>query len=240
MVLGGEQTANRLGDVAVLVPAWQPDARLPALVEALGACGFGSIVVVDDGSGPEFDGVFEGLRGVDGVRVLRQARNMGKGCALKTGMGFVLGEMPGVVGVVTADADGQHAVADVVRVAEVLRDGEAVIGVRRFTGDVPLRCRVGNALTRRIFGALTGVRVSDTQTGLRGFPMGMLAELAMLRGERYEYEMVVLARLCRSGARPVEVAIETVYLEGNRSSHFRPVRDSVRILVALVRSVLRG
>jgi hypothetical protein len=92
---------------------------------------------------------------------------------------------------------------------------------------------VGNAVVRRVFGWVTGVRLRDTQTGLRGFPREWLAELMGLPGERYEFEMAVLVAVCRRG-RPVEVEIETVYEEGNRGSHFRAVRDSVRVLWVLV------
>jgi hypothetical protein len=144
----------------------------------------------------------------------------------------VMREMVGARGVVTADADGQHRVGDIVRVGEALR-GEFVMGVRGFSGRVPLRCWVGNWVTRVCFKAVTGVRVSDTQTGLRGVPRGMFEEVLGCAGERYEFEMVVLVRICR---RMVEVPIETVYLEGNGSSHFRAVRDSVRVLWALVRA----
>ncbi len=75
--------------------------------------------------------------------------------------------------------------------------------------------------------------VRDTQSGWRGFSRGMLAEVVRLPGERYEFEMAVLAAVCRRG-RPAEVEIETVYEEGNRGSHFRAVRDSVRVLWVLV------
>ena len=65
--------------------------------------------------------------------------------------------------------------------ASALDDG-VVLGVRAFVGAVPLRCRVGNGVTRGVFRMLTGVRLGDTQTGLRGFPRGMLRELVGLEG----------------------------------------------------------
>jgi hypothetical protein len=162
-------------------------------------------------------------------------------------MRHVLDELPEMLGVVTADADGQHTAADVVRVAEAVlgAGGRMVLGARSFAGDVPWRSRLGNGMTQRLFGWVTGVWLADTQTGLRGFPRRMLVEAAMLQGERYEYEMTVLADVCGRGERPVEVAIETVYLEGNRSSHFDPLWDSVRIYgvlagIAFSRGMGRG
>jgi hypothetical protein len=146
---------------------------------------------------------------------------------------------PHLHGVVTADADGQHAVEDIVRVAEALADRgrEAVLGVRALDVEsVPWRSRLGNRLTRGLFRVLTRASVTDTQTGLRGFPMEMLPTLMTLPGERYEYEMTVLAHLCRKGLRPREIAIRTLYFERNARSHFDPVRDSARIYLALARS----
>jgi glycosyltransferase involved in cell wall biosynthesis len=228
---------NGLGRLLVLIPAWQPDGRLVSLVKDLRGYGFAGILVVDDGSSGAAAGVFEELRRLPLVVVVRHARNMGKGRALKTGIGLVLREMPEIQGLVTADADGQHRAEDIVRVARGLfQEERLVLGARAFGGAVPLRCRIGNGVTRSVFGWLTGVRLSDTQTGLRGIPRGLFEELVGLEGERYEYEMVVLARLCRTGRRPLEVPIETVYLEGNQSSHFKPLSDSVRVLWALLRA----
>ena len=59
-----------------------------------------------------------------------------------------------------------------------------------------------------------------------------------LDGERYEYEMTVLTHFCRLGRRPLEIPIETIYLEGNRSSHFDPIVDSMRIYFILARFYL--
>ena len=86
---------------------------------------------------------------------------------------------------------------------------------------------MGNHLTRLIFHFFSGHQVSDTQTGLRAFPSAPLPDLLALPGERYEYEMTVLAHLCRYGNSPIEVPISTIYIDNNRSSHFNPTRDSM-------------
>jgi len=110
-----------------------------------------------------------------------------------------------------------------------------VLGCRTFKGDVPTRSRFGNTLTRYVFWMLTGRKIGDTQSGLRGFPVGLISDLLTLQGERYEYEMNVLAHVCRTGHAPIELPIATVYIEQNRSSHFDPVRDSMRIYFVLLR-----
>ena len=222
--------------IAVLIPAREPEERLIALVQEL-AVGFGAVLVVDDGSSDACAAVFEAVARIDGVHMLRHAVSLGKGRALKTGINYFLNELPECTGLVTADADGQHTVADIVRVANGLQsaNGRMVLGSRQFAKGVPLRSKFGNVLTRRIFRFATGTKLGDTQTGLRAFPRHLLPELLLLDGERYEYEMSVLAHICRDGKRLIEVPIEAIYIDGNKSSHFDPIRDSMCIYSVLLR-----
>ena len=226
-----------LDRLAVLIPAWQPEQRLTVLVASLVAQGFGAVLVVNDGSDKKCSVLFEELALLPRVHVLRHAVNLGKGRALKTGINYFLNELREMDGLVTADADGQHTPADVARVAQALlkADGKLVLGSRRIAADAPFRSRFGNGLTRHIFAFVTGAKLTDTQTGLRAFPRHLLPELLVLDGERYEYEMTVLAHVCRLGSKPLEIPVETVYIDGNRSSHFDPVWDSMRIYFVLVR-----
>jgi glycosyltransferase involved in cell wall biosynthesis len=241
MTYGDLVPSNALARLVLLVPVWQPEEGFPALVASVVAEGFGAVVIVDDGSDARCSAVFEEVALLPRVAVLRHAMNWGKGRALKTGMEYVLTELREMDGVVTADADGQHRPADMVRVARGLREeleaggGRLVLGARGCPAEMPWRSRFGNGLTRRVFALVTGVRLADTQTGLRGFPRALLPELLALEGERYEYEMTVLAHICRMGDMPLEVPIETVYLKGNRCSHFDPILDSVRVYSVLLR-----
>ena len=228
--------ATSVARTAVVVPAYQPDARLVALVDALRAAVPGSpVVVVDDGRDRRCGGVFRAVRALGAV-VLTVPVNRGKGYALRTGIRWVRDRLPGH-GVVCADADGQHTVVDVLRVAARSQaEPEAVVlGARRFAGDVPVRSRVGNAATRWAFAATTGTRVRDTQTGLRAYGPGLLDDLLAVRGDRYEYELRALLEATRAGRRIVEVDVATVYLDDNASSHFRPVADSLRVWAPLLR-----
>ncbi len=232
-----------LANIAVLIPAWQPDQRLTSLVSHLLELGFGAIVIVNDGSDSRYDEVFQRLALRPHVHVLRHDVNLGKGRALKTGLTYFKRCFPEFAGIVTADADGQHRPEDIRHTAEELdaelRNGPSrmVLGSRRFKNGVPLRSRLGNVFTRLIFAILTGKKLSDTQSGLRGIPAGLVPSLVDLEGERYEYEMDVLMHAVNScGIR--EVPIETIYLDGNRSSHFRPLQDSMRIYFVLLRFVL--
>lgn len=227
--------ARATAGVVVLVPAYEPDARLVELVAALRAqAPERPVVVVDDGSGPAFADVFTEATEAGAV-VLAHAANRGKGAALRAGLAHVREAYPGA-GVVTADSDGQHTPADVARVATRLAAGEhdVVLGVRRFTGEVPLRSRIGNAVTRRLFALVTGQDVVDTQTGLRGYPASMLPWVEQVRGDRFDHELRVLLRAAREERSIGTVDIDTVYLEGNASSHFRPLLDSVSVYLPLL------
>lgn len=214
----------------VLIPAYEPDARLVGLVEALGeAVPELAVVVVDDGSGPAHTPVLDAVRAL-GATVLTLPDNRGKGYALRVGFRHAQHVRPGE-DVVTADCDGQHSVVDVVRVADRLRSGggAVILGARRFTGHVPMRSRLGNAVSRALVHLATRQRLQDTQTGLRGYPAALLGWLQGVPGDRFEYELGVLLHAARAGHAVDEVEIATIYLDGNASSHFRPVADSVRV-----------
>lgn len=220
----------------ILIPAYKPDEKMISLIRDLQQREFARIIVVDDGSGAEFASVFSQAEAL-GCRILRHAINMGKGRTLKTGLNDAMNIGFSDLGVITADADGQHTPGDIEKVALAMAEKPAslVLGVRQFVGNVPLRSRFGNGVTRFIFTLINGGRVQDTQTGLRGIPSVHLPLILALSGERYEYEMNMLLA-ARPNAIPMEqVPIETVYIEGNKSSHYKVIRDSARIYGLLLK-----
>ena len=219
-------------DEVVVIPAYEPDERLPRLLRSLRPR-FRSFVVVDDGSRGAA-AVFAEAASLDGVVLLRHDVNRGKGVALKTAFDEILRRFPDASGVVTADADGQHLAEDIGAVADAMcaHPDRLTLGVRRFGTGVPLRSRFGNLWSCAEFFLLTGVRVLDTQTGLRGIPLAILPRVRELPGERYEYEAAMLRFAAKALPAPVQVPIATVYEEGNKTSHFRPLRDSVRTQLA--------
>ena len=230
-----DDTTGLTTGLVVLVPAYRPDARLPQLVSTLRGGPAGCrVLVVDDGSGPAFDEVFD-LARARGADVMRHPVNAGKGRALRTGLARARLLWP-QADVVCADADGQHTPSDIAAVAHRVRStGRMALGVREFTGEVPLRSRVGNAITALLFRGATGWRLRDTQTGLRGYPAGGFEWMLGVPGDRYEYELSALLRARELGLAVEEVGIATVYEPGNTSSHFRPIQDSARIYAPLLR-----
>lgn len=225
-------------DTIVLIPAYQPDQALIDTAAGLRERGF-HVLIVDDGSGESYTGIFRKASAFG--TILRKKVNHGKGAALKSGFHYIQNRRPDCKFVITADADGQHKPEDVARVSDFLHEyGGLVIGSRQFLGDVPARSLFGNTITRSVFAAVSGVRVGDTQTGLRGFGVRLIPWLLTVPGERYEYEMNMLLDAARRKIPIAEVEIQTVYEAGNSSSHFDPVKDSVKIYRCIFRYALAG
>ncbi len=224
-------------NIAVLIPAYNPGEPLLLLVDALIRLDFRQIIVVNDGSRPSCRDIFDKLAKMRHCRVIHHAVNLGKGRALKSGFNYCLVELPDLIGIVTADADGQHTPDDILKLStEFLSTPRSlVIGARTFTKEIPLRNLLGNIVTRHVFRMLIGGNVSDTQSGLRGVPMDIVPDLVDLEGERYEYEMNTLIAAKESRISIREVGIAAVYPAGNRSSHFNPLLDSMRIYFLLLR-----
>ena len=222
--------------MAALIPAYQPEPVLIEIVRSLGGGGFAAVVVIDDGSGPDYAWIFEQVRDA-GVKVIRHAVNLGKGAALKTGMNDLLVEYPGLAGIVTVDADGQHDPADVARVAHCFAENpEAlVLGAREFSGHVPLRSRLGNSITQTVMRVVAGQRLGDTQTGLRAIPRMLVERMLKVPAPGYEFELEMLIAAKHLGFDVIEVPIQTIYEAGNPTSHFEPLRDSMRIYFVLLR-----
>ena len=223
-------------DTVVLIPAYRPDKKLIDTLKALSESEY-TLLVVDDGSGSDYDAVF--IEAAQYARVVRYTPNRGKGNALKRGIHCAWKCFPNARYLITADADGQHRPDDIQKVSDRLHSvGGFVIGSRAFVGEVPLRSRFGNTVTRSVYRVVSGVKVQDTQTGLRGFERSLWSWLVKIPGSRYEYEMNVLMSAARDQIKIEEVEIETVYENDNSSSHFRPLQDSVKIYKEIFRFAL--
>lgn len=228
--------------VAVIIPSLNPDDKLIQLLKALTVAGFSRLILVNDGSSEQYDAYFKQAEAEFSCTVLTHHVNQGKGRALKTAFNYLISQ-PDCAGAVTVDSDGQHCLEDIIAVAkETLAHPDSLImGCRDFsrkTGNIPARSRFGNVFTSRVLHLLCGISLSDTQTGLRGFsPITMRAFLST-KGERFEYEMNMILDAKEQHISLVEVPIQTVYIEENRSSHFNPLKDSLRIYAVFSKFIL--
>lgn len=224
-------------DISVIIPAYQPDDKLIATIKELITTGFSDILVVDDGSDKTLEHIFEEVEKIPECTLLRHEVNRGKGAALKTAFNYFLENRPEKRCVVTADADGQHLPADIKTVSlTALESEKVVLGVRDFSDPtVPARSKAGNQITSTVFRLFFGMKIQDTQTGLRAFPKKYLPEILKARGDRYEFETNMLFLMNRENIPFDQVSITTVYIDENSSSHFRVVRDSIRIYGLIIK-----
>ena len=222
-----------LSGISVVLPSLDPDDKLIAVVDGLLQYGFTHIILVNDGSLPKNLHYFYDLEKAhpEAITLLHHEVNRGKGAALKNAFRWFLENRPEGTGVVTVDGDNQHHPEDTLRCCEnMLATGHITLGCRDFSlPEVPARSRFGNRTTSAIFKIFVGLTVSDTQTGLRAFPRDMLEKMVNVYGDRFEYETNMLLAFKEQGIPFDEVKIRTVYIEENKSSHFRVIRDSWRI-----------
>lgn len=225
-------------DVTVILPSLNPDEKLINTVKSLLERGFEDIIVINDGSDAAHLTPFATLSSYKECTILVHDVNHGKGRALKTGMQYMLDNRPASPGVVTIDGDGQHHADDILACAQAMldRENEVILGVRDFSEpDVPFKSRFGNNLTKSVFRLFCGIRISDTQTGLRAIPKQYIKAMTEFDGERFEYETNMLLEMKEKSIPFSEVKIQTIYLDENASTHFHPVRDSFKIYKVILK-----
>lgn len=219
----------------IIIPAYNPDVILETLVQECCMLGH-EVLVVDDGSDAACWKIFQRLESL--CVVLHHSENRGKGAAVKTALDFVLWECSDCQVIGTMDADGQHLAADMDKLLAAAEDnpGRLVLGVREVGQEMPWKSRAGNSITRLVFQIVSGQRISDTQTGLRAFSRDIAAFMKQIPGERYEYEMNCLLACAKQNIPFTEIPIQTIYHDQKNScSHFRKVKDSVRIYKDIIK-----
>lgn len=220
-----------MDDIVIIIPSYKPETEIMMEFIKKVKNNFKNIVVVDDGSGKEYRDFFDNLQN-EGIVVLRHYINFGKGRGIKTAFNYVLNNYPNILGVITADCDGQHYIEDIIKCAEKLKENpeKLVIGYRNFDEkQVPFRSRFGNKITRSVFSTFVGIKITDTQSGLRAFGKNTMETFLRTAGERYEYETNVLIDCKEKDIEIAEVPISTVYIKNNSGSHFNPIKDSIII-----------
>jgi len=227
-------------DVIIVIPSYKPHKEIMNEFIRKLTKHFKEIVVVDDGSGIEYSDFFNTLE-KSGITVLKHNINLGKGRAIKTAFNYCLNTYENIKGTVTADCDGQHSVEDIIKCAEKLRKmpEKLIIGIRNFDEKhVPLRSKFGNKLTKIMFSIFVGIKISDTQSGLRGFGIQNMKNFLQIAGERYEYETNMLIECKEKEIEIEEIPISTVYIKNNELSHFNPLKDSIMIYKLFLKYII--
>lgn len=230
--------------VLILIPALNPPKEFLEYVNSLIENDLKNILVINDGSDKQYDEIFEKLSSHKEVNIICQEVNKGKGKAIKDGLEYFLRleNKDEFVGVITVDCDGQHLVKDIKSIYEEMKkkDNALFLGCRDFNGsNVPKKSSFGNKTTSNIFKLLYGVKISDTQTGLRGISGNLVESFINIAGDRYEYETNMIIECILKKVEMVELPIETVYIDNNSGTHFRPIHDSALIYWKILNSFIK-
>jgi glycosyltransferase involved in cell wall biosynthesis len=217
--------------IAVLIPALNAERTLPPVVVAARA-ELEPVIVIDDGS---YDGTGKVASAV-GAIVLRHDVNRGKGGALKTGFTWALEQ--GFDGVITLDADGQHLPREI---AKLLRERERsgcdlIIGGRSHLFDEMLpRRRMANRFSAACISLASGAKITDSQSGFRFYSANLLRNLK-LHTDGFDMESEVIVRAGRRGFGIVTIPIDLGFVDGLSTSHYKPLKDTLRIAWTVARA----
>ncbi len=226
--------------VTAVIPTLNPNENILKVVSELKEADFGKIIVVNDGSNSDCNYIFQKLESEYGCVVLTHQKNFGKGKGIKTAMAYFLENPCENVGIITLDDDGQHTIKDVVNCANALINNtdKLILGTRNFNSpNVPFKSKCGNKITSKIFQFVYGLKISDTQTGLRAMSKDLIKIFISTVGDRFEYETNMLIDCKENNIKIKEVQIDTVYIEGNKGTHFRPLHDSYMIYKRLLKFI---
>lgn len=234
--------------IDVVIPALNPDDKLINLINKITSTValnniIKQIIIVNDGSDKQHQIIFNQLsRQHPELTILKHSTNRGKGAALKTAFSYVQNHSSDIDGVATMDSDGQHTVSALHSCLDKfsLNTNRLIIGVRHFTNNIPFRSQFGNLLTSGLVRILTRQNISDTQTGLRVIPISYTESLISFPGNRFEFEFDMLLQAKKYDVQVVEQPIPTIYLDGNASSHFRVIRDSIAIYSRFLKFAASG
>ena len=224
-------------NLVILIPSFNPNQKLLTLVMELSQLKWNEIIIINDGSSNESLQFFDKLKNINNVRVITHAVNLGKGAALKTGIKYVKNKKIKIDGLITVDSDGQHLIEDIIKVAQSTRNREndVIFGVRSFKEDTPFRSKFGNNITKYLLYIFNGISINDSQTGLRYLPVSTFSKLLKLPGNKYEYELECLFALRDLGHNITQIQINTIYIDENSGSHFRPIIDSAKIYLVFAK-----
>jgi glycosyltransferase involved in cell wall biosynthesis len=221
--------------VAILIPALNAHRTL-AQVVADARRELEPVVVIDDGSSDDTGAVAR----VAGATVLRHDVNRGKGGALKTGFAWALEN--DFDGVITIDADGQHLPREIPKFLEARKTtgADLIIGGRAhlFGGMLPRR-RTANRFSAWCISKAAGVRVTDSQSGYRFYSSRLLRNIA-LRTDGFDMESEVIVLAGKRGYAIVTMPIDLGFIDGIATSHYKPLKDTVRIAWTVVRATLQS
>ena len=217
--------------VGVVIPALQAAPTIAAVVrDALTQVP--AVVVVDDGS----TDVTSANAQAAGAFVIRHPLNRGKGGALKTGFAHAVEN--GLDAVITIDADGQHLPSEIPKFLEEwnTRKPDLIIGSRDHLFEQMLfRRRMANRFSAAMISTFAGARIGDSQSGFRLYSRRLLQEVP-ITSNGFDYESEIIVRAGRGGYMVESIPIELGFVNGISTSHYKPIKDTLRIAWTVTRA----
>ena len=226
---------------AAIVPAYNPGQAVKSVVSETAEF-IDKIYLIDDGSDNKNKEYLRACLSLDKVSLITLPENRGKGHALITGLREALKFSPDYI--ITIDSDGQHNPQEIIKFIDFLgkenQPLDFLIGSRNNIREMPFRSKFGNLFTAFIFYFFFRNLVVDTQSGFRAFSRAFAEDIVkIIHPGRYETEMKMLIYAANSKCSLHEIPIDTIYIEGNRNSKFRPVKDSARVLSVFSNYVIK-
>lgn len=217
--------------VFALIPALNAEKSIADVVRDARAQ-LADVVVIDDGSS---DRTGEVSRANDAT-VLRHEVNQGKGASLKTGFKYAVDN--GYDGVITLDADGQHLPSEIPKILKAHEESGAdlVIGGRaHLFGEMLPRRRLANRFSAWTIAMCAGTRVTDSQSGFRFYSTKLLGAIT-LHTDGFDMESEVIVRAGRGGFKIITTPISLGFIDGISTSHYKPLKDTIRIAWTVFRA----
>lgn len=229
--MNNQLTHQKIKDlnVCVLIPTYNNHLTLKRVID--GVLQFTQhIIIINDGSTDTTSKILEDYSKLEQIHF---DKNKGKGLALRAG--FKHAENLGYDYAITIDSDGQHFPEDIpifIDTLEVADDKNLlIIGARNMNQEsVPKKSSFGNKFSNFWYWAETGIKLKDTQSGFRLYPIQHLKNLKFYTS-KFEFEIEVIVKAAWSGTIVKNIPIQVLYDEAERVSHFRPFKDFTRISI---------
>ena len=221
----------------LIIPSFKPTTDLISLIDQIHSKISIPIVIVNDGSPQEYDAIFDKVKKID-VTIIRNNKNLGKGGAIRAGAKYGLEHFPNITHFAFCDDDGQHSPDDVVKVINeaIETKNEFVIGSRVFDEKTPAKSLIGNRITSILLKTLRKIDIPDSQSGLRCFSRRLTNELLSIPGDYFGFELQTILHLYNKKIKVKSIPIRTIYFQNNRHTRFRPLRDSLMIILIILKS----
>lgn len=222
------ERARQLG-IVILIPTYNNAATLNAVIDEVRHYAT-DIIVVDDGSTDTTSDILASYG--DDIQLITHPQNRGKGTALKNGLQYA--RQQGFCYAITIDSDGQHYPSDIpLFIDEIEKEpGTLLVGARNLQADnMPGKNTFANKFSNFWFRLETGIKLEDTQSGYRLYPLQKMGSLKYYTA-RYEFELEAIVFAAWRGIKVKNIPIHVYYPpEEERVSHFRPLRDFTRISI---------